>query len=492
MKKETTITLISCVFFIISSLFFINNDFWQDEIYTLTHFVFTPFTTTLFDYHVANNHIAFNFLLNVLRRVIGINEVQEILNHPYYFRILPFTISVLNLFVIYVTSKQLYHKKFALIATSVFATTFTVINFSVQLRGYSLNILVCTLLMYYFLRMIRMQQFQFKNFMLLLMLSACSIFVLPTNVYLVLALCVLIMLFFINPYLQKYFLENELKRLELIKLIVSLLLGAAIATAFYVWLLSIQYSKEMTLPVQHFSLKNLIQALAVWYHFIHFHFHFYVLLAVFAFLVFIKREKFSDSNILLLTAVYVLCFIIFFLHGVVIIQRIFLSLIPAYVLFMATLIYDLNERKVFKNFLPIMLSLNVLALAISFAVANTTAELNNKNEVHTQDLINSYYQFYFNPKDAVIQAQQLAHEKNAAIYVQEGFGGSGIALYLNVFKIPFQYFDLKEIALPNSFIIVSNIKNKTEQWLNENEFLFEKKMDNKFHFNVYYCYKKKL
>jgi len=81
MKKETTITLISCVFFIISSLFFINNDFWQDEIYTLTHFVFTPFTTTLFDYHVANNHIAFNFLLNVLRRVIGINEVQEILNH---------------------------------------------------------------------------------------------------------------------------------------------------------------------------------------------------------------------------------------------------------------------------------------------------------------------------------------------------------------------------------------------------------------------------
>lgn len=159
---------------------------------------------------------------------------------------------------------------------------------------------------------------------------------------------------------------------------------------------------------------------------------------------------------------------------------------------MATLIYDLNERKVFKNFLPIMLSLNVLAVAISFAVANTTAELNNKNEVHTQDLINSYYQFYFNPKDAVIQAQQLAHEKNTTIYVQEGFGGSGIALYLNVFKIPFQYFDLKGKALPNSFIIVSNIKNKTEQWLDENEFLFEKKMDNKFHFNVYYCYKKKL
>jgi len=337
-----------------------------------------------------------------------------------------------------------------------------------------------------------MQQFQFKNFMLLLMLSACSIFVLPTNVYLVLALCVLILLFFINSSLQKYFLENELKRRELIKLIVSLLLGAAIATAFYVWLLSIQYSKEMTLPVQHFSLKNLIQALAVCYHFIHFHFHFYVLLAVFAFLVFIKREKFSDSNILLLTAVYVLCFIIFFLHGVVIIQRIFLSLIPVYVLFMATLIYDLNERKVFKNFLPIMLSLNVLAVAISFAVANTTAELNNKNEVHTQDLINSYYQFYFNPKDAVIQAQQLAHEKNTTIYVQEGFGGSGIALYLNVFKIPFQYFDWKGKALPNSFIIVSNIKNKTEQWLDENEFLFEKKMDNKFHFNVYYCYKKKL
>ncbi|MCZ2299567.1 MAG: glycosyltransferase family 39 protein, partial [Chitinophagales bacterium] len=319
MKKETAITLISCIFFIFSSLFFINNDFWQDEIYTLTHFVFTPFTTTLFDYHVANNHIAFNFLLNVLRRVGGINEVQEILNHPYYFRILPFTISVLNLLVIYVTSKQLYHKKFALIATSVFATTFTAINFSVQLRGYSLNILVCTLLMYYFLKMIKMQDFQLKNFIALLLLSACSIFVLPTNVYLVIALCVLIMLFFINPSLQNYFLENKFKRRELIKLIVSLLLGVAIATAFYVCLLSIQYSKEMALPVQHFSLKNLVQALAVWYHFVHFNFHFYVLLAVFVFLFFIKREKFLYSNILLLTIVYVLYFIIFFLHGVVII-----------------------------------------------------------------------------------------------------------------------------------------------------------------------------
>ena len=42
----------------------INLDFWNDEIYTLKHFVFAPITTTLSDYHVPNNHIFFNRIKN--------------------------------------------------------------------------------------------------------------------------------------------------------------------------------------------------------------------------------------------------------------------------------------------------------------------------------------------------------------------------------------------------------------------------------------------
>ena len=41
----------------------LNNEMWNDEIYTLLHFVLVPLQTTLFDYHVPNNHIFFSLLI---------------------------------------------------------------------------------------------------------------------------------------------------------------------------------------------------------------------------------------------------------------------------------------------------------------------------------------------------------------------------------------------------------------------------------------------
>ncbi|MFK7775093.1 MAG: hypothetical protein AB8F94_23330 [Saprospiraceae bacterium] len=43
----------------------LNLDFWNDEIYTLKHFIFAPIATTLSDYHVPNNHIFFNLINNI-------------------------------------------------------------------------------------------------------------------------------------------------------------------------------------------------------------------------------------------------------------------------------------------------------------------------------------------------------------------------------------------------------------------------------------------
>ena len=39
----------------------LNNDFWNDELYTLDKFTFVPISQTLWDYHVPNNHIFFQF-----------------------------------------------------------------------------------------------------------------------------------------------------------------------------------------------------------------------------------------------------------------------------------------------------------------------------------------------------------------------------------------------------------------------------------------------
>ena len=55
------IVFLSALFFTSALLYFFNNDFWQDEIYTITHFIYVPFKTVVTDYHTTNNHILFFF-----------------------------------------------------------------------------------------------------------------------------------------------------------------------------------------------------------------------------------------------------------------------------------------------------------------------------------------------------------------------------------------------------------------------------------------------
>ncbi|HFB99307.1 MAG TPA: hypothetical protein ENJ53_00745, partial [Phaeodactylibacter sp.] len=76
-------------------------DFWNDEIYTLKHFVFVPLSTTLSDYHVPNNHIFFNFLNNIYLKVCGVDNLYDLMDNPPLIRILPFLYSVGTLFYAY-------------------------------------------------------------------------------------------------------------------------------------------------------------------------------------------------------------------------------------------------------------------------------------------------------------------------------------------------------------------------------------------------------
>jgi hypothetical protein len=69
---------------------------------------FVPLSTTFTDYHVANNHILFNFLLNIYRHIVGINDLQQVLLHPFYFRIVPLMISFVGMIIFLYYCKKNY------------------------------------------------------------------------------------------------------------------------------------------------------------------------------------------------------------------------------------------------------------------------------------------------------------------------------------------------------------------------------------------------
>src|ERR1700733_8756601 len=65
-KKQSSMFFFSILLIsAVANLFFINNELWQDELYTLDHFVLVPISTTLSDYHSSNNHFVFNLIANI-------------------------------------------------------------------------------------------------------------------------------------------------------------------------------------------------------------------------------------------------------------------------------------------------------------------------------------------------------------------------------------------------------------------------------------------
>ena len=109
---------LSIIAFFLGLLYFINNDFWQDEIYSVYHFVFVPAKTTITDYHTTNNHILFSLILNLYRTLFGFQQIS-VLNQPWLLRIIPFIISVINVITLFKLSEREYGRTTAVIVTSL-------------------------------------------------------------------------------------------------------------------------------------------------------------------------------------------------------------------------------------------------------------------------------------------------------------------------------------------------------------------------------------
>jgi len=491
MKYLKWLVFAACILFIAAALSYINNDFWQDEIYTLQHFVFVPLSTTLTDYHVANNHILFNVILNIYRHILGINDLQHVLLHPYYFRIVPLIISLAGIIIFYKTVKKLFNHHVALIALSIYVTTFAIINFSVQLRGYTLNIVLCTVLLYYYFKLLTLSYFTNLPFIQLFLASFLVVFCLPVNIYLIGALMIVPLLLLIKSNYKFYFANNNLPKVILLKIIFSLIAGILIAAAYYVWLYSKQIPTDAALPFHVFAIENLLQAVAIFFHFTHVRVYIYLAIIVFAFLYITSKQNEQQFNnyLLMLLIIYVGYFIFCFIHGTVIIQRFFLSLIPVYCLIIALIIARIFNDKKHHYWLLSFLILNIVSVIISLFISNNTAKQNNSNNLYTHDLINQYYLINFNPKETVFLAEKLIANKTAPLYLDENYGGSGIAAYLNTFHLSFEKYTAENIKILQAFYVITNHKLNTENVCIKNGFSYKRFLATTKFFNIYYCYK---
>ncbi|HNE92605.1 MAG TPA: hypothetical protein PKZ66_00665 [Chitinophagaceae bacterium] len=491
MNSSKLIVLITCFVFLGCALFFINNNFWQDEIYTLIHFVFVPFKTALTNYHNANNHILFSLVLNIHKQIAGINNLQQALLNPVYFRIIPFIISTFSFIIFYTITAKIYGKQIALIASSVFASTFALLNFSVQLRGYSLSTFLAIIQTYYFLKIIKNQVVLKTDFIKLFIATSLCIFCLPVNVYYATAMILLAIIIYVFVAYKKYNFSTQISKHNIFYLILSLLFAIVLNILYYYWLFSFSVPTENNLPVNPFAIKNFTQAFAAIFHLTHFNFHFYLIVVV-AFYLMFKKYKISSTLNWLNTApiaIFILFFLIYFIHGSVIIQRIYLVLIPVFSLFVAICFNELCTKEWISKRLNLFLLLNCITLLLSFYVAKQKVVKNNIESIHTQDLINHYYLFNYNPYQASLVAQKIAKATKTNLFFQEGFGDSGIKYYLKESNINYSELQESTLLIENKFTLLTNNKKWIEELLVKHHWNLQKKLSNLNYYTVYLCSK---
>lgn len=481
MKLNVVLTAISGLIYLMLTGYFLANDFWQDEIYTIDHFVFQSWKTVFTDYHSTNNHIAFNGIVKLLITILDINQVKTVMIYPWIIRLVPYCFSLLSLVILYRAAKNYYGRDVALIATSVLGTSIVFVGFGAQLRGYSFTILLSTIQYFSFLQLLKGVKTS-RSAVVLFSATLLNLICLPTNFYLVvsyLSYCVIVLL--VPKLNQKLFDVNSLRK-NIVFAGIILVLTSFVALIYYQWLLSLQPPNPLLTSVDHFDVENIVQSLSIFYHFTGYRVYFYVILFVWA-VVYQSRSKKNPSSKVLFPALLFFCsFIVFFIHGAVVIQRTFLSLLPFFALIIATSFVELKKAWKFPGMMNLLLIGNIMCLVISFFVLVDNSEKNNERSTPLTDLVDHYYLINFNASEATIVAQNIITTNQVPLYVWDDFGKTGIEYYLKHFSVPFQWYQ-NHNDLHKKILVLTNNKREFEQEIYKMKIPFKRILN----YNRHYC-----
>jgi hypothetical protein len=156
-------------------------DFWNDELYTLSHFVLVPAGSALSDYHVPNNHILFSLLAQGWAFLGGIHSMQEAVAHIVWLRLLPFFLSCLSICFVYFATRKTGGRMAAPLAAVLLLTSIPFFNFAAQMRGYSLSMCLFAALGYVAVR--AGKKTGWAQLLGIFSLSLACVYTLPTNVF---------------------------------------------------------------------------------------------------------------------------------------------------------------------------------------------------------------------------------------------------------------------------------------------------------------------
>jgi hypothetical protein len=409
----------------VANLFFINNELWQDELYTLEHFVLVPIGTTLNDYHSSNNHFVFNFIANVYLKIIGINNLADLLYHPILIRILPYSFTVLSVLSFYLLSKKIFGSLLATIASIIFITSLQTYSFGVQVRGYSLEVLLCTL---HFLLILRYKQTTNNNLIwIILIIGILELVNLPSTLYFYAAIILLLVISIASdPTINS---ASKAAKSDSGKLLVPILGSLLIALFFLIPRLH-QIKNNAAHPFRNSLFVLLKHPFAVFFYFVDF--RYFILIPPILSCAFLYRKKSDHRLSFFLGGSFFFPFLFFALHNPYLIHRIWIVLLPVFSLLIAQ--FSIPFFYANKKYLVPFALLNGLTLVISMIFLQESISFDNSANRVRLDLRYQYHLFGFNPSEVLQVAREFAAKGGAKIEIEER-SIAGIRFYSNALNM---------------------------------------------------------
>lgn len=143
------VLLLAAPFYWLTACNYLRLDLWFDEILSLRRYILVPFIKTVTDYSSTNNHVFFNMLTRKALRILGFRKLFPLLEEPWVLRSLMLVVSTTTLLVVYLVCRRFFGRSMGVLATVILATTVPFYNFAVQVRGYTLSMLLLCFLLFF-------------------------------------------------------------------------------------------------------------------------------------------------------------------------------------------------------------------------------------------------------------------------------------------------------------------------------------------------------
>ena len=492
MKTKTVIYILTILGFVPLAIWcfhYIDYDLWYDEVYSLEEFALKDFSTTLFYYPAPNNHIFYNLTTQIISRVFGYRDIFLVEAHTYVFRGFQLLISLLTAFLPVRILKRFFGYKSSFLLYAILFTTIPYLNFSLQLRGYNMSALFVVMLVYFSWSYIAAKRF-FSIFMVLIS-SLLLLYTIPSNLYVLVAFGLLL---FCN-WLYYYRKKDEVARLYF-NVMAAVAIGGVLALILYLPILEdVMFNKYSNRGSFGLLYSFHVLRIAAFDFFSNRFFLLFLLLP--GLFIFYKKSSIKERYFFLfLAALFVVPFVLSFLHQKAPFPRVFVPLAPIFCMVLSIPIMkfiDTGLKLYQARILQILVSVYCIVVFLNEMDKNDTIISKNMvdHNLESQDLYRNFYLGSFFKQDSTMQFLAKAYNDFPVVKYNQRDQPS-TDFYLRKYEIPFSEIDSitdisKELKERGKVYILTSFKNNTVELLKKVDSIETKVLTPKYAFTNIIC-----